>query len=80
MGTITIKVPKDINIEYKVESVEATENLLEKVKNPLSICKPIISAIKTVFYSLSGKKQFLLSYQGIKSNFQYLNPGCRQSV
>ena len=31
MGTITIKVPKDINIEYKVESVEATENLLEKL-------------------------------------------------
>ena len=31
MGTITIKVPKDINIEYKVDSVEATENLLEKL-------------------------------------------------
>jgi len=31
MGIITIKVPKDINIEYKVESVEATENLLEKL-------------------------------------------------
>jgi hypothetical protein len=29
MGTITIIVPKDINIEYKVDSVEATENLLE---------------------------------------------------
>lgn len=31
MGTITIKVPKNINIEYKVDSVEATENLLEKL-------------------------------------------------
>ena len=31
MGTITIKVPNDINIEYKVDSVEATENLLEKL-------------------------------------------------
>ena len=31
MGTITIKVPKDINVEYKVDSVEATENLLEKL-------------------------------------------------
>ena len=31
MGIITIKVPKDINIEYKVEGVEATENLLEKL-------------------------------------------------
>jgi hypothetical protein len=31
MGTITIKVPIDINIEYKVDSVEATENLLEKL-------------------------------------------------
>jgi hypothetical protein len=31
MGIITIKVPKDINIEYKVDSVEDTENLLEKL-------------------------------------------------
>jgi uncharacterized protein involved in tellurium resistance len=31
MGTITIKVPKDIDIEYKFDSVEATENLLEKL-------------------------------------------------
>jgi hypothetical protein len=31
MGTITIKVPKDINLEYKVDSVEATENLLENL-------------------------------------------------
>ena len=31
MGTITIKVPKNINLEYKVDSVEATENLLEKL-------------------------------------------------
>ena len=31
MGTITIKIPKDINIEYKVESIEATENILEKL-------------------------------------------------
>jgi len=31
MGTITIKVPKNINLEYKVDSVEATENLLENL-------------------------------------------------
>jgi hypothetical protein len=31
MGTITIKVPKDIDIEYKFDSVEATESLLEKL-------------------------------------------------
>jgi len=31
MGTITIKVPKDINLEYKIDSVEATENLLENL-------------------------------------------------
>jgi len=31
MWTITIKIPKDINIEYKVESIEAAENILEKL-------------------------------------------------
>ena len=31
MGTITIKIPKDINIEYKVESIQAAENILEKL-------------------------------------------------
>jgi len=31
MGTITIKVPKDINVEYELDSVEGTENLLDKL-------------------------------------------------
>ena len=32
MGTITIKVPKDIKVEYELESVEETENLIQRLK------------------------------------------------
>ena len=31
MGTITIKVPKNIRVKYEVDSLENTEMLLEKI-------------------------------------------------
>jgi len=33
MGTITIKVPQNIHIEYRVSNMELTESIIEKLKN-----------------------------------------------
>jgi len=33
MGTITIKVPQKIHIEYRVSNMELTESIIEKLKN-----------------------------------------------
>lgn len=32
MGTITIRIPQDIEVEYKLEDSKAIEQLLEKLK------------------------------------------------
>jgi hypothetical protein len=32
MGTITIKVPQDIHVEYQIDRSDITENIIEKLK------------------------------------------------
>jgi len=32
MGIITIKVPKDIKVEYELDSMEETENLIKRLQ------------------------------------------------